>query len=255
MKVAHYIYFYNSFSKRSPLWDFMRYVSVKSFHIENPDWKIKFYTNKQPVGEYWDKVKDFVEVCMVAEPREIFGNPIPHPAHSSDVQRLRCLIEEGGAYCDFDTINIGSFDKLLEQNAVILGKLGPRQKNYGNGVMVAPKDSLYLKTWYEEYKTFRSKGRDKYWDEHSVHIHNKLRALPELNGTHSFVNHNAFYPYSWIKHEELFNEYRPELITDATVSVHLYDSLHYKKINKYTVQQILENPDKTSFTKLVSKYL
>jgi hypothetical protein len=255
MKVAHYIYFYNSFSKRSPLWDFMRYLSVKSFHVENPDWKIKFYTNKQPMGEWWDRVSDFVEVVMTTEPREIFGNPIPHPAHASDVQRLRCLIEEGGAYCDFDTINIGSFDKLLEKTAVVLGKLGPRQKYYGNGMMVAPKDSLYLKTWYDEYKTFRSKGRDKFWDEHSVKIHNELRERPELVGTHSFVDHSVFYPYSWLKPETLFDEYHPEFITQDTVSVHLYDAVHYKKVNQYSVQQIKENPERSSFTKIANKYL
>jgi hypothetical protein len=255
MKVAHYIYFYNSLSKRSPYWDFMRYLSVKSFHTENPDWQIRFYTNKQPIGEWWDRVSSFVDVVMTDEPREIFGNPLIHPAHASDVQRLRCLIEEGGAYCDFDTINIGSFDKLLEKNTVVLGKLGPRLKYYGNGMMVAPKDSLYLKTWYQEYKTFRSKGRDKYWDEHSVQIHNELRERPELIGTHSFVDHTIFYPYSWQRPKPLFDEYQPERITQDTVSVHLYDSQHYDKINRYSVEQIKENPDRTSFTKIASKYL
>ena len=255
MKVAHYIYFYNSFSKRSPLWDFMRYLSVKSFHVENPDWKIKFYTNKQPMGEYWDMVKDYVEVVMVTEPRSIFGNPIPHPAHASDVQRLQCLMKEGGAYIDFDTINVGSFDKLLDYNAVVLGKLGLRQRNYGNGMMVAPKDSLYIKTWYDEYKTFRSQGRDKYWDEHSVKIHNKLREIPELIGTHNFVGHTIFYPYSWLKPEQLFKEYHPEFITEDTVSVHLYDAVHYKHINEFTLQQIKDNPERSSFTKIASKYL
>jgi hypothetical protein len=252
---GHFIYFYNNKSRRFTEWDLMRHLSVKSFHVENPDYEINFYTNAEPTGEYWERSKDFVNVHLVDPPTEVFGNPLVHPAHSSDIFRIKKLQEEGGVYCDFDTITVGRFDRLLEEEKFVVARLASNSKTYGNGVLVCPPNSKYLEEWYSEYTWFRSKGRDAYWDEHSVKLHHTLTSRESLKGHFQVLSYESFYPYRYTEVQKLYSEYRPELIQPSTLSVHLYDSAHYKKIQQWNEEQIKKEPETCSFTWLASKYL
>lgn len=254
-KKGHFIYFYNDKSKRFAEWDLMRYLSVKSFHVENPDYEINFYTNAEPCGEYWERAKRFVNVHYVEPPTEVFGNPLIHPAHSSDIFRIRKLKEEGGVYCDFDTITVGSFDRLLEEDKFVIARLASNSKTYGNGVLVCPPNSKYLEEWYAEYTWFRSKGKDDYWDEHSVKLHHTLTSRESLQGHFKVLTYETFYPYRYTMIEKLYDEYRPELIVPSTVSVHLYDSAHFKKIQAWPEERILREPEGCSFAWISAKYL
>jgi hypothetical protein len=125
----------------------------------------------------------------------------------------------------------------------------------GNGVIVCPPNSPYLETWLELWKDFRSKGKDKYWDELSVRVHRTLTLNKELEGTFEILPSPTFYPYSHYHTEDLFHSYNPDKISDNTYSVHLYDSQTYKDVNLYTEKEILENPEKSSHTWLMHKYL
>jgi len=254
-KKGHFIYFYNNKSRRYAEWDLMRYISVKSFHVENPDYEINFYTNAKPCGEYWERAKGFVIVHMVEPPTEVFGNALVHPAHASDVFRIRKLKEEGGVYCDFDTITVGSFDTLLEEDKFVIARLASNSKTYGNGVLVCPPGCKYLDEWYKEYSWFRSKGKDSYWDEHSVKLHHTLINRENLQGHYKILEYETFYPYRYTMVEKLYDEYCPELICANTVSIHLYDSAHFKKIQKWPEERILQDPKGCSFSWIMSKYL
>jgi hypothetical protein len=254
-KKGHFIYFYNQKSKRSTEWDLMRYIAVKSFAFHNPDYEINFFTNEMPTGEYWERASKYCKLHIVQPQESIFGNTLHHPAHISDVFRIQLLLSQGGVYCDFDTITVKNFDPLLKRNVHIVGDLSNRKMTMGNGVIVAPPNSKYLKTWLGMWKDFRSKGRDKYWDELSVRVHRTLSKDPELAGTFEIVKSDFFYPYSHYKIEELFHQFRPDKITLNTYSVHLYDSQNLKDVNLYTEKEILENPQKSSHTWLISQYL
>jgi hypothetical protein len=255
-KKAHYIYFYNDKSKREAQWDLMRYLAVKSFHQHNPDYSINFYTNAQPTGEYWEKVSSFVNLHIVEPPTEVFGNPLVHPAHTSDVFRIKLLMEQGGVYSDFDTITIKSFDDLIAEEKFIVGKLGSRDWKYGNGVLVSPPNSKYLEEWYAEYTWFRSKGKDKYWDEHSVKMHSTLVARESLQGHFKTLQWEAFYPYRYTESEKLYDKFLPELILPVSYSVHLYDtSVNHNKIEKWNEQRLREKPNTCSFSWIASKYI
>jgi hypothetical protein len=254
-KQGHFIYFYNDKSKRFAEWDLMRYLSVKSFHVENPDYQINFYTNAEPCGDYWERAKSFVTVHQVEPPTEVFGNPLIHPAHASDIFRIRKLKEVGGVYCDFDTITVGSFDRMLQEQKFVIARLASKSKTYGNGVLVCPPNAKYLEEWYAEYTWFRSKGKDDYWDEHSVKLHHTLTARESLAGEFKVLDYETFYPYRYTQIEKLYDEYVPELITPQTVSVHLYDSAHFKKIQAWPEERIKAEPHGCSYAWIASKYL
>lgn len=255
-KNAYFIYFYTEKSKRAAEWDLMRYLAIKSFHMHNPDYRILFYTNVAPFGDYWNRVSTYVQVCLVDPPQIVLGNPVYHPAHSSDVLRIQLLKDGGGVYCDFDTITVKSFDDLLACRKFVVGKLGSRDWKYGNGVLVSPPASPYLEEWHAEYSWFRSKGKDVYWDEHSVKMHSTLLARESLQDHVKIVPWEAFYPYRYTETKKLYNRLMPELVTPGTYSVHLYDtSINYKKIQFWTEELILERPDACSFTAIAAKYI
>jgi len=254
-KKAHFIYFYNDKSKRSTEWDLMRYISVKSFADNNPDFIINFYTNTEPTGEYWERAKSYCNLILVKPETQIYGNELVHPAHISDVFRIQTLLKEGGVYCDFDTITVKSFTPLLEKNVFLVADLSTRKLTIGNGVIVSPPNSKYLSEWLLMFQNFRSKGKDKYWDEISVKAHSTLMKRDDLAGTFELLSYEYFYPYSHYRIKELFSEYQLKNLTQNAYSVHLYDSANYKWINYYTEEKIKSNPAESSYSWIVNRYL
>jgi len=159
----------------------VHYLAVKSAKEVNKPEEIFFYYSYEPEGEWWDRTKELVSLKKIAAPAEIFGNPLYHVAHKADIIRLQYLIETGGIYMDLDTISKKPFTPLLK-NKFVIGKQG-KWRNMGlcNAVMMSEKNSEFAKIWFEEYRTFRSKGKDKYWAEHSVSVPLKLsKKFPSL---------------------------------------------------------------------------
>lgn len=159
----------------------VHYLAVRSaFEVNNPE-EIFFYYSYEPDGEWWEKTRELVTLVKINAPEEIFGNKLYHVAHKADIIRLEYLIEKGGIYMDLDTISKKSFKPLLE-NKFVIGKQG-KWRNMGlcNAVMMSEENSEFAKIWMEEYKSFRSKGKDKFWAEHSVAVPLKLsKKYPEL---------------------------------------------------------------------------
>ncbi|MCU0372996.1 MAG: hypothetical protein MUE56_07105 [Ignavibacteria bacterium] len=159
----------------------VHYLAIKSaIAVNNPD-KVFFYYKYEPEGEWWDKARILVEKVRIEPPDNIFGNKLYHVAHKADIVRLNVLIEHGGIYLDLDTITKKSYESLRKFNFVI-GKQG-RWRNMGlcNAVMMAEKNAEFARLWLSNYKTFRSKGKDKYWAEHSVKLPSVLaKQNPDL---------------------------------------------------------------------------
>ena len=152
----------------------VHFLAVKSaLEVNRPD-EIFFYYKYEPKGEWWDKTKKIVTMVKVIPPDMIFGNELVHVAHKADILRLNILIEKGGIYLDLDTISKKSFAPLLD-NKFVIGKQGKwRKMGLCNAVMMSEMNSGFAKIWLNEYKNFRSKGKDKYWAEHSVSVPLKL---------------------------------------------------------------------------------
>ena len=166
-KTVHFIYF------SSPEFPLYVHLAVKSAQVAlRPD-RILFYRGRNDPelsGEWWDKSKGMIELVRVEPPIEIFGRPLRHPAHQADVFRLKVLIATGGIYLDIDTICRRSFDELLDFDCVMGHQSKDGTYGFCNAVMLAQPGSQFLRAWLETYSSFRSSGRDEYWDEHSVRI-------------------------------------------------------------------------------------
>src|SRR5690348_2942769 len=85
-------------------WSLIHYVSVASAirHIK-PE-KATIYIEYEPEGPWWELSKGLLESVHVRAPREVFGNPVVHPAHRADIARLQILLDQGGIYMDCDVV-------------------------------------------------------------------------------------------------------------------------------------------------------
>lgn len=93
--VIHFIFgFAHDFGGKP--FSLVHYLAIKSAHMVNSPERINFYCQYEPEGEWWEKAKPYVNVIFVTPPTEIFGIPLHHIAHQTDVLRLQVLIEQGG---------------------------------------------------------------------------------------------------------------------------------------------------------------
>jgi hypothetical protein len=204
-KIVHFIYF------SSPEFPLYAYLAVKSAQMAlRPD-KILFYRgrNAPPLsGEWWERARSIMEVVTVEPPTEVFGRPLLHTAHQSDVFRIKVLIEKGGIYLDLDTICRRSFDSLLNYDCVMGHQTRDRAYGLCNAVMLARPGSEFLQLWLASYSSFRSSGLDEFWDEHSVRVPLRLaeRILKNKSQTLHIEPQSSFFDpgFSWDDLKRLF---------------------------------------------------
>lgn len=175
------------------------YLAIKSAAAVNKPDTIFFHYEFEPTGEWWQKIKPLLTLNKIKAPESFMGQPLYHVAHKADVVRLQALKETGGIYLDLDTICVKPLHELFN-NSFVIGqelkgayipknwrqkiKYAIRKKFKAEGVdaisglcnaaLLSEKDSAFLNLWLNTYSSFRSKGRDKYWNEHSVIVPIKL---------------------------------------------------------------------------------
>ena len=238
------------------------YLSVKSaVELNKPSAAILHY-QYEPAGEWWEKAKPLLTLNKITAPDSIMGNPLCHVAHQADVVRLRALHETGGIYLDLDTISVRPLTGLLQHTFVIGEELQPARapKNarqrikqqikswFGagsaatattglcNAVLMAAPDCFFINRWLETYKTFRSKGRDMYWNEHSVQMPLQLAAeYPEhLTRLGPYAFHYPLYDAAGL--QLMF-----EQVADFPEAYlhHLWESFSWKNyLSQLTVEKI-----------------
>jgi hypothetical protein len=226
-KVLHYIFGMASRTGGKP-WSLVHYVCLRSAIERIRPTDVFFYCEDEPTGPWWELTCGLVSVERIKAPREIFGNPLLHDAHRADVVRLENLLRKGGIYLDVDVFVHGAFDSLLG-HATVLGKqvVDETVIGLGNSIILAEPQASFLKRWYSEYASFRSKGQDAYWDEHSIRLPYELsKRFPDEI---TILPHTAFF---WPTHttEDL------ELIFDSTSPIdisrvcatHLWETLAWE---------------------------
>jgi hypothetical protein len=230
--IFHFIYGFNKNDSLKPF-PLAYFLAVQSAaRINNPQ-EILFHYQYEPRGQWWDAIKPLITRNQLTAPKQFMGRPLYHFAHQADVIRLQTLFESGGIYLDLDTICVKPFSELLE-NRFVIGKelhvpyvpknyrqkiklalrkqlglagnlLNPEPK-LCNAVLLAEKNSEFVKHWMNQYSSFRSKGHDKYWNEHSGKIPMQLASkYPELI---TIMNPYAFHFPLYDKKgmQELFEE-------------------------------------------------
>jgi len=234
-------------------------ASVKSAHFYNPDFKVRFHCNKLPTGEYFESIRDIIEINYVETPEEVFGIPIKYMAMKADVLRLRILIDEGGVYQDPDVITMRSYEDLLN-NEVCLGyelsdKLNLRQVFYFvrtfdfdvlkyrfripaglcSGFIMAEKNSVFMRDWVEGYKDFNNDN----WSYFPV----KLPLIMYKTGkyrVHTISPYQAHFPSCSPADLKLIFE--QNLVIKGKYFLHTWESKSYEKYLKpLTREKILSS--------------
>jgi hypothetical protein len=167
-KILHYCFgLSTSFGEKK--WELVHHVCLKSAVERIKPTDVRFYCEYEPEGPWWHLSRELVSVEKISAPQEIFGNPLIHGAHQADVVRLEKLLTMGGIYLDTDVFVHKDFADLLDHQAVMGEQnIGGTVRGLCNAVILAEAQAPFLSRWYGAYHSFRSKGRDEYWDEHSV---------------------------------------------------------------------------------------
>ena len=251
----------------------VHYLSIRSaVELNRPD-AVIFHYQYEPEGSWWEKAKPLVTLRPIKAPEEIMGNPLKHVAHQADVVRLRALQETGGIYLDLDTISVKPLSSLLVNEFVIgqelkaafvprnwrqrlkkkLGwiKTGEASTGLCNAVLLSAPNSRFVNRWLEEYKNFRSAGRDKYWNEHSVLVPQRLAALypEELTQLGPYAFHYPLYNEEGLR--MMFEEQHefPEAFLH-----HLWESFAWDKYMKALSREDILQTDST-YNLIARKYL
>jgi hypothetical protein len=251
----------------------VHYLSVKSAVELNKPTAAIIHFQYEPQGEWWEKAKPLLTLNKIVAPDSFMSRPFYHVAHKADVVRLQALKETGGIYLDLDTISVKPLTDLLNHSFVIGQELKPKYvpKNWRqrlkyklglinkngnastglcNAVLFSEKNSEFINLWLNEYKTFRSKGRDKYWNEHSVLVPEKLAAThPEkITKLSPYAFHYPLYDAAGLK--SMFEEVKefPEAYLH-----HLWESFSWEYLSKLTAQRIMT--ENTTYNLIARKYL
>ena len=230
----------------------MHYLCIKSAMVVNLPDEINVYCNQEPRGEWWDKIKDDVNIVFVEPPTEIFDIPKTELAHMSDVIRLQALLEDGGIYIDMDTICVRPYTDLLN-NKFVMGEQGVNgSEGLCPAVIMSEKDSKFGEQWLYGFKdTFKGgpPGSDG-WCTHSVFYPAFLsKEIPQH--IHVEPRSSFFYPtYHQISLKDMF-----ETVTsfDKAYSHHLWETCSMKWIENITVDDIKSQD--TTFNLIARKLL
>ena len=192
--LVHFIWF-----GKDRTMSFLNYISITSARkIQKPE-KIMLHCDHLPLGEWWERLRKEANITVVHRepPTSIHNQTLLHMYHKGDVAKLEILQEYGGIYLDYDVIVLHSMDPLRKYD-MTLGK--ERPPKLIAGIMVARKDALFLKIFYESY---RNNYRALDWDYNCARVTYQLyRKRPDLL-------HVEFYKLTtpdWTQREKLWKE-------------------------------------------------
>jgi hypothetical protein len=243
----------------------VHYLSVKSaVELNNPSSAI-FHFQYEPEGEWWEKAKKLLTLNKISAPGSFMDQPLYHVAHKADVVRLLALKETGGIYLDLDTISVKPLADLHDHSFAIgqelkpqyvpknwrqrvknkLGLINGNSKNASglcNAVLLSEKNSEFVNLWLKEYKSFRSRGRDKYWNEHSVLVPERLAAIyPEkITQLSPYAFHYPLYDKSGLR--SMFEE--TTQFPEAYLH-HLWESFSWNDYLSKLSPEMIKNTDST----------
>nr|XP_006816115.1 PREDICTED: uncharacterized protein LOC102801973 [Saccoglossus kowalevskii] len=127
---------------------------MSAYFIMKAD-RILFHTDCEPHGQWWQEAKQIpvLELLYRQAPVYIFNQKLNAflPEHAADVARLEILQELGGVYLDTDVVVVNSLETLRHYEFVI-GQ--PASYILNNGMMVATKNSRFLRLFYESYQNY-----------------------------------------------------------------------------------------------------
>jgi hypothetical protein len=236
----HFVYGFKC-SEEFPLYALFAIETTRRHHPGSP---IFFYFVHEPYGRIWELAKESVRCVKLIDFNYYGIARFHHYAHKADVIRLLALRELGGIYLDIDTVCIRPFHSLLASDFVmgVQGSIVGSNGGLCNATMVSRPRSKFIRRWLRYYSGFKSKGRDRLWDFHSVKLPwllasrypAEIRVLP----------HDAFFFPLWNRvFEALFspNSLKYLEIFENSYSVHLWNNMINDFLESLTPETLLSN--------------
>lgn len=160
--IVHFIWF-----GKDRQMSFVNYVSILSAKkVQKPD-TIYLHCDHLPGGEWWKRLqKEIPELKIVHReaPKTIHNQTLLHTYHKGDVAKMEILMKYGGIYLDYDVIVLNSMNPLRRYDMTLGKERGPKLIA---GMIVARKNALFLKIWYESY---RNNYRQFDWDYNCARV-------------------------------------------------------------------------------------
>jgi hypothetical protein len=231
---------------------FLEYLAIKSAYEINRREQILMHYQHECSGPWWDKAKEIVTLNHVEAPKEIFGRPLLHFAHQSDVIRLQMLREHGGIYLDIDTLCIRPFTELLTHECV----MGIQwMRGLCNAVILSEPDGVFLTAWLDNYRTFRGRGSGlrNYWDEHSVKLPRRLARQRRLRSHITILNKPAFFFPHWGSMHHLFVSEDERKFQDSYCIYYWESNTRRRWLDKITPEDVAQGT--SNFAKFARRVL
>ena len=231
-KIVHFVFG----MERGAVFGLVQYLSVASAsRVLRPEIIYVHYVHL-PTGFFWDLLGSVVIPRRIEEINSVFGLPVIHYAHKADVARMRALMEYGGIYLDLDVVSLSSFDHLLNHDFVMGQEGKDGQIGLCNAVILASKESRFLKTWFESYTTFNS----SIWSYHSVILPKELAVKYPTEIT--ILDHRSFFWPIWDRDGLNLMYKSHEYDYKSNLGVHLWNSVARKRHTKeMTMIWLLQN--------------
>lgn len=134
--------------------------------------------------------------------------------------------EYGGIYLDTDQVLLKSVDKFRNNDATIGLDYGTAA---ANSLIIAKKNAMFIKLWYESYRTFTRTDGNKHSQDSPYRLAEKHRSLVNMAG----------YQFSFPNVHQLSSLYSKNLPFGDRFGMHLHYKLHnrfYKK--KLTIDSV-----------------
>jgi len=219
-------------------WSLVHHVCLKSAIERIEPRQTFFYYEFEPTGPWWELSRELVTPVRIEAPREIFGRPLEHVAHRSDVVRLQQLIRHGGIYLDADVLVQRSFDDLLDHHTVLGQEAHEGEPGLANAVILAEPQSAFLCRWLEEYRSFRGgPPGSKFWNAHSVLLPKRLAS--EHPSEITILPPTAFFWPLWTEDhlDWIFASNKP-IPLDRTYANHLWENFAWRYLEDLTPRRV-----------------
>ncbi|KAI9029760.1 hypothetical protein CLU79DRAFT_696178 [Phycomyces nitens] len=240
-KIVHFIY---GLRGPDPTLDLIHYLAIKSAHDTIKPDKIFFHYHYRPVGHNFERALPMITLSQIDLVTNVFGRPVSHYAHQSDVVRLQVLAEHGGIYLDLDLISLQPIDHLLDHNFVMGQEGQGGSVGLCNAMIMSRPNSYFLQRWYATYSSFDEKD----WNYHSVVLPGKL--APYFPSEITILNHTSYFWPLWDGPglRTLYLEKSYDF--SQNLGTHVWESAANHHLMKNIDDQVVMNIDNSLYCKL-----
>jgi glycosyltransferase involved in cell wall biosynthesis len=235
---------------------FMRYMTIKTFKKQNPDWSIHLYVPKHVSSEttwrasdthhkndstdykakedYYFKLlsEESIKVIRVDFSNTIIGKDASEP-HKSDFLRWNILYKSGGLWSDMDIIYYKPMTELYFnslQNSSLDMAVCYDKRHVENGVNLTPIGFLLTKPRNPFFNSLTRRAIKEFNPNHyqSMGANMWMSNYPNVDSIQDSYHlraidfsHNVVYQFDWNNLDQIYSS-RTEKLHDKSIGVHWY---------------------------------